>query len=205
MRSRREHAFASGSIWIPADFSVERFLGPALGPIIGGFVSESIGWRWVQGLMAIATGTLTVVYIFSVPETYPLVILQRRAMRLSKATGIVYKSQFELKQGPKTLSKVLKIALSRPWILLVYEPIVLILSLYQAIIYATLYLCFGKLKTHVSRSDPVADIGSSSCVPNRLSRKARLVSWNRRPCIPRCNDRHDLHHPVQYLDQQAVR
>ncbi len=37
----------------------------------------------------------------------------------------------------------MKIALSRPWILLFVEPIVTVLSVYQAIIYATLYMCFA--------------------------------------------------------------
>jgi hypothetical protein len=59
-------------------------------------------------------------------------------------TGDVYKTQIEIQQGPKTLRRVLKIALSRPWVLLVLEPIVTVLSIYQAIIYATLYLCFGE-------------------------------------------------------------
>lgn len=36
-----------------------------------------------------------------------------------------------------------KTALSRPWILLLREPIVLMLSIYMAIIYGTLYLMFG--------------------------------------------------------------
>lgn len=96
-----------------------------------------------MGILAIATGLTSIVYILTVPETYAPVILQRRARRLTEMTGEVYKSQMEIKQGPKKLSQVMKTALSRPWILLVMEPIVTVLSLYQAVIYATLYLCFA--------------------------------------------------------------
>ena len=126
-----------------AYYAVTPFLGPTLGPIIGGFVAEPIGWRWIEGLMAIFTGAVFIVYFFTVPETYAPVILQRRAKELSASTGKVYKTHMEITQGPKKLSKVLKIALSRPWVLLLREPIVTVLSVYQAIIYATLYWCFG--------------------------------------------------------------
>lgn len=94
--------------------------------------------------MAIATGTLLILYIVTVPETYAPKILQNRAQNLSESTGLVYKSQLEIKQGRKRLGQVLRISLSRPWVLLFREPIVTVLAIYQAIIYATLYLCFGQ-------------------------------------------------------------
>lgn len=102
------------------------------------------GWRWIEGVMAISTGTLLILYIFTVPETYGPVIWKHRAQKLSKMTGDVYQSQLEIKQGKKRLRNVLRISLSRPWVLLFREPIVTVLAVYQAIIYATLYLCFGK-------------------------------------------------------------
>ena len=34
-------------------YTASPFLGPILGPIIGGFISENVGWRWVQGVCAI--------------------------------------------------------------------------------------------------------------------------------------------------------
>jgi hypothetical protein len=79
----------------------------------------------------------------TVPETYAPIILKHRAEKLSRLTGDVYKSQMEIKQGRKTFTKTMKIALSRPWVLLFCEPIVTVLSVYQAIIYATLYMCFA--------------------------------------------------------------
>lgn len=52
-----------------AYYAVTPFLGPTLGPILGGFVGETLGWRWIEGLLAIFTGTIGIVYIFTVPET----------------------------------------------------------------------------------------------------------------------------------------
>jgi len=34
-------------------FAAAPFLGPVIGPIVGGFAGEAIGWRWVEGIMAI--------------------------------------------------------------------------------------------------------------------------------------------------------
>ena len=118
-------------------------LGPTLGPIVGGFVGESIGWRWVEGIIAIFTGVLWIVGSLLVPETYAPVLLKRRATYLSKSTCMVYVSKVERDKGKQSLAQTYKIALSRPWVLLFKEPIVLLLSIYVALVYGTLYLTFA--------------------------------------------------------------
>lgn len=118
-------------------------LGPTIGPIVGGFAGESIGWRWVEGIMAIFTGVLWIFGSLTVPETYAPVLLRQRAKALSAETGHVYLSILENRQGKTTPSATFKKALSRPWVLLFVEPIVLILSIYMAILYGTLFMFFG--------------------------------------------------------------
>jgi len=124
-------------------FSIAPFMGPVLGPIVGGFLGMTEGWRWVQGLMAIFSGVVFIWTIFVVPETYPPVLLRKRAVALSKLTGKVYMSRGDIDQGTITLGEAFSTGLKRPWILLFCEPIVLILSIYMAIIYGTLYMLFG--------------------------------------------------------------
>lgn len=124
-------------------FAAAPFMGPVLGPIVGGFVGETIGWRWVEGVMAIFTGVLWIIGMFVIPETYPPVIQRQRAKKLSKMTGKVYRSRADVDQGPTTLGHVMKTSLSRPWVLLFREPIVFLLSIYMAIIYGTLYMLFS--------------------------------------------------------------
>lgn len=124
-------------------FAAAPFMGPVLGPIVGGFVGETIGWRWIEGLMAIFTGALWIAGTFLIPETYPPVLLRARAKKLSKTTGKAYKSRGDADQGPTTFSHVFKTSLLRPWVLLFLEPIVLLLSIYMAIIYGTLYMLFA--------------------------------------------------------------
>ncbi|KAF2856344.1 MFS multidrug transporter-like protein [Plenodomus tracheiphilus IPT5] len=124
-------------------FSAAPFMGPVLGPIIGGFLGMAEGWRWVNGLMAIWAGVMLVIVACLVPETYPPVLLRRRAERLSKLSGKVYRSRIDIDQGKTSLGEAFSTGLKRPWILLFTEPIVLLLSLYHAIIYGILYMLFG--------------------------------------------------------------
>jgi len=125
-----------------AIFASAPFLGPAVGPIVGGFLGETGGWRWVAALIAIFTAILTVFGALIIPETYAPVLLRARAQRLSKATGVVYRSKYE-KDKTVQLGELFKTALGRPWVLLFREPVVFLLSLYLAIVYATLYMLFG--------------------------------------------------------------
>lgn len=109
---------------------------------LGGFASTVMGWRWIQGIMAIVTGVLSIIGIIGLPETYSPVLLHWRAEKLCKATGIIYRSKFEEK-GKINLRHLLKISLSRPWIFLFREPIVLFFSIYMAVIYGILYMLVG--------------------------------------------------------------
>ncbi|KAF7193788.1 Efflux pump FUB11 [Pseudocercospora fuligena] len=130
---------------VMAVFAACPFLGPALGPVVGGFIAETKGWRWTLWVNAILNGVVWIVALLVTRETYAPVILRARARALSRKTGKVYVSQLDAGKPPKTLSKELKISLARPWIFLVREPIVLFTSIYISIIYATLYMFFAAI------------------------------------------------------------
>ncbi|KAL5360339.1 major facilitator superfamily domain-containing protein [Aspergillus floccosus] len=124
-------------------FAAAPFLGPVIGPVAGGFLGMNAGWRWVMGLLAAFAGALWIIAGLIVPETYAPVLLRRRAAKLSKMTGKVYKSKVDAEQGRRPPKEIFMTALSRPWILLFREPIVFLLSIYMAIIYGTLYMMFA--------------------------------------------------------------
>lgn len=113
------------------------------GPIAGGFLGESEGWRWVMGMASIFTGVVWIVNSLVIPETYGPYLLRRRAAVLSKRSGKVYISKTDVGRPRTTIATQFKTAILRPWVLLIKEPIVLLTSLYMAIIYGTLYLCFA--------------------------------------------------------------
>lgn len=113
-----------------------------MGPVVGGFLGQGAGFRWVQGFMAIFSGLVWIVASLFVPETYAPLLLRKRARRLSKITGHVYRSKMDLERGEVSVKDAFGAVLLRPWILLFAEPIVLLLSIYMAIVYGTLYMLF---------------------------------------------------------------
>ncbi|KAG6000785.1 hypothetical protein E4U21_005019, partial [Claviceps maximensis] len=124
-------------------FALAPFLGPALGPIVSGFLAQAAGWRWVVGLTAIFTGTLWIVQSLVAPETYAPVLLRKRAAALSRRTGRHYISKLDVATPRATILDRLKLNLSRPWVLLFREPIVFLTAIYLATIYGILYMCFA--------------------------------------------------------------
>lgn len=59
------------------------FLGPVIGPIVGGFVIKShLSWRWTAWITGIITLFFLISGLFCLSESYTPLILQRRAKRL---------------------------------------------------------------------------------------------------------------------------
>ncbi|WWC92617.1 uncharacterized protein L201_007576 [Kwoniella dendrophila CBS 6074] len=122
-------------------FAAAPFLGPAIGPVAGGFLSQAAGWKWVAALIAFVSGLLCLLGCLFLPETYGPYLLRKRAERLSKYTGKIYKSEQDVK-NPLNKTELFTKQLKVPWILMFKEPIVLLMSLYMSIIYAILYMQF---------------------------------------------------------------
>ncbi|PYH98002.1 synaptic vesicle transporter [Aspergillus ellipticus CBS 707.79] len=125
---------------IMAVWALGPILGPVIGPVAGGFLSEAAGWRWVFWVLAIATGVITFACLLLYRESYAPVLLERKAARLRKETGNP-NIQSKYYTGPATKQWYLD-TLMRPIKLLVFSPIVLLLSLFAAVTYGYLYLMF---------------------------------------------------------------
>jgi len=139
---------AGGSIsdlWNPLErvfafpiFANAAFTGPLLGPIMGGYIAEYINWRWVEWVTLIVSGAVLVLVIFFQPETYPPILLKWKAKHLRDLTGDQrYRADIEIRQ--ETLSRRLKRALYRPFVLTAREPIIILVALYLTVIYIVLF------------------------------------------------------------------
>jgi hypothetical protein len=93
----------------------------------------------MSAFSAILSGSLCILIALIVPETYGPLLLRRRAQALSKTTGKSYISKLDKDAPQTTLGAKLKIALKRPWLLLFHEPIVLVLTIYTALLYGTVF------------------------------------------------------------------
>ena len=123
-------------------FAIAPMEGPVLGPVIGGFVYQSLGWRWNNWLVLILAGVFGLLSLTH-PETYAPVLLRKRAERLRAETGDErYMSRFCYKEGEGAIGDLLKNSLQRPVMMLFTEAICIFWAIYIAAIYGILYLCF---------------------------------------------------------------
>ncbi|KAH6891028.1 major facilitator superfamily domain-containing protein [Thelonectria olida] len=120
-------------------WSIAPLNGPSLGPIIGGFVYQYLGWRWDNWIVLVLGGAGTVM-MATCKETYHPAILKRKAARMRKQEDDPrYWCQYDQKVSSLHL---LKVNLSRPFILFATEPILWFLNIWISLIYGILYLCF---------------------------------------------------------------
>lgn len=124
-----------------AAFSAAPFIGPAIGPLVGGFLSDAKGWRWLYWIQLILSGAAWAAISFTVPETYTPTLLARRAKKMRKETGDdKYVTEEDISRAP--LSQRLMTFLLRPFQLLFRELIVFFISLYMSVLYGLLYMFF---------------------------------------------------------------
>ncbi|OJJ88437.1 MFS transporter [Aspergillus glaucus CBS 516.65] len=140
---------ALADFWDPVDravaiamFSAATFVGPALGPIVGGFITQSyLGWRWTAWITLIASAAFGIFGFFVIPETYAPVLHQRRAARLRQETGN-WALHAVLDENRPTMKDIVWKYLLRPVQMLFLEPILMLITIYLAVIYGILYLFF---------------------------------------------------------------
>ncbi|KAI5250680.1 MFS general substrate transporter [Aureobasidium subglaciale] len=124
-----------------AAFSCAPFIGPAIGPLVGGFTSDHLGWRWLYWLQLILSGFVYILIVFTVPETYAPIILAKRARKMRKDTGDrKYVSESDLDTRP--IRERLRVFILRPFQLLFCELIVFLISLFMSVLYGLLYMVF---------------------------------------------------------------
>ncbi|EHK46037.1 uncharacterized protein TrAtP1_013129 [Trichoderma atroviride] len=126
------------SLW-----SMGPLLGPVVGPICGGFISETVGWRWVFWVLLIVGGITSAGIEILNRETYAPVLIEWKTKRLAKELGRDDLHSVYTKAGADTsiLSK-LRAGMVRPILLFCKSPIVFLLSTYLALEYGLLYLFF---------------------------------------------------------------
>ncbi|OAL52004.1 MFS general substrate transporter [Pyrenochaeta sp. DS3sAY3a] len=124
-----------------AAFSAAPFIGPGVGPLVGGWLGMAGGWRWLYWIQLILGGIVWILITFTVPETYAPKLLATRAKKLRKETGDdKYVTEQDLDLRP--FSQRLSLFLIRPFQLLFRELIVFLISVYMSVLYGLLYMFF---------------------------------------------------------------
>ena len=113
-------------------YSLGPLLGPVVGPVAGGFIAESIGFRYIFIVIA---GLCVVAAAFGIPflrETYHPVIRLRRAKR-SADPEMAARLHPHLVQEHSGKMHRLWVDMTRPFILLTRSIICFLLSAYMAL------------------------------------------------------------------------
>ncbi|KAM7196748.1 Major facilitator superfamily domain containing protein [Naviculisporaceae sp. PSN 640] len=115
-------------------YFVSPFLGPAFGPVIGGFLNEAKGFRWLEWVILFM---IAFNYLYALPqfETYKKTILQRRR-RAEKRSN-----------APPRIALPSNVVIQRivlkPFKMLFVESIVLFMTIYMAFNFAVFYSFFA--------------------------------------------------------------
>ncbi|KAG1841538.1 MFS general substrate transporter [Suillus subalutaceus] len=124
-------------------FTLAPFVGPALGPLVGGYIAQSgTPWPWLFWVLTIFAAVCFVLIYFTLPETYAPIVLLHRAKQLRLETGDErYHAPLELVQQ-KQLHKRLEDSLARPFKILICEPMLIAVTAYMSFVYGCVYLLF---------------------------------------------------------------
>ncbi|MCJ1421858.1 hypothetical protein MMC32_008225 [Xylographa parallela] len=106
------------------------------GPLVGGFIFASTGWRWTQWVTLMLT---LAVFLFGIgmPETYPRQVLKRKHKKL----GISPPNLAPAGSGI-TLHGMLQVTFLTPLTMLLTEPVVVLCTLYLGFNFAVIFSFF---------------------------------------------------------------
>lgn len=111
-----------------------------LGPFIGGFItgSPNLSWRWCDWITLIFSGLILALVLLFLPETYAPVLLKWKAKHLRELTGDHrYRAEIEVRET--SFLQRMEVALIRPFVLTVTEPIIILIALYLTVVYIILF------------------------------------------------------------------
>ncbi|KAI1733373.1 putative efflux pump antibiotic resistance protein [Xylaria scruposa] len=127
------------------------YLGPALGPIIGGLLTQLLAWPYLFYVVSIFNAVITFLGFFIVKESYTPVLLQRKRAKQSMSEGHdLMHSKTSTWAARRDIASRFLAHFTRPFAQLIQRPIVHVISFSLALefgiyslilsIYATLWI-----------------------------------------------------------------
>ncbi|CAN9453158.1 unnamed protein product [Alternaria sp. RS040] len=122
-----------------AMFAFVAIFGTVAAPIYAGFIDQSLGWRWVEGIQGLANIPLLILIFVAFPETRGGAKLHKRAKQLQKATG---DDRYVAEDDIYTpdVKSMLKASSVKAIRMLVTEPVVFAFGLWIAFCWAVVFL-----------------------------------------------------------------
>lgn len=126
-------------IWMIYLWAVAANVGICMGPIVGTFVTTSIGWKWIFYLSAIVTGVWFFL-LLAIKESRPSQLLSKIVDDVRKESGDTIHLQIRNPDHAPDFGTFAQVALIRPVRLFFTEPIVFLCSVLSAVAFGLLYL-----------------------------------------------------------------
>lgn len=126
-------------------YLIAPLIAPPIGPLIGGLIVGNLHWRMIFWFSTVLSGCVTIGCFFFLYETRAPTILQQRKASLEKQDP---QTKWNV-EGVSDQSIIGKIASNstRAVRILVTQPIVLTMSLYQALIFSSMYTLYSQYST----------------------------------------------------------
>jgi MFS family permease len=124
-----------------AIMSLIPILGTAIGPIVGGYVTQYLNWRWTFWLTAIASGVLSLVLALVMRETY-VPVIRRKSVKTKAREPSKYIHGWNLKTV-----KAVSLLVVRPFIILSGSTVAIVMALYLSVSYGYLSLVGATMAT----------------------------------------------------------
>ncbi|KAE9398023.1 MFS general substrate transporter [Gymnopus androsaceus JB14] len=123
-----------------AVYTISPFIGPVVGPLIR-FINQNTNWRWTYYTLIIWTFVQIIALFLFVPETYIPVLRLQKAIKLRKSTGDD-KYFAPLEKHDINLGQALLVSCYKPFQLILYDHMALLLNIWTSLILGILYLAF---------------------------------------------------------------
>lgn len=123
------------AIWIAA-----AYCGPALGPLIAGYLVPDKGWRWAMWEIVWLSAP-TLILMLTLPETHESTLRSMRSKQAHLAVGLSQRKQAVF----WAILTALRDAITRPVQITVHDPAVAVANIYTAFVYGTYYTFFDAI------------------------------------------------------------
>lgn len=124
-------------------WSISAVCAPSCGPLFGAILTVKANYHWTFWFVCITSGASFLVLGWLLPESYDKTILYRKANRLRALTGNdTITSEGHIENSKFSTHEMLIETLWRPFEVIIFEPVVLLINLYIGMVYSIMYLWF---------------------------------------------------------------